>query len=78
MSKEKYEDDGKSYTNMNVEGMPWYRPKTPGDEGKKPDLNPKEARQVIWGTLKAALLIAGIYAVVFFLFILFCDNVWFK
>ena len=32
----------------------------------------------MWGALKAALLVAGIFALGFFLFILFCDKVWFK
>ena len=79
MPKKKIEDDGRSYTNMNVEGMPWYRPDVPvTSEEKKPDLDPKETRAAMWGTLKAALLIVLIYAAVFFLFILFCDVVWFK
>ena len=31
--KERYveEDDGRSFANMNVEGMPWYRPPQEGD-----------------------------------------------
>jgi hypothetical protein len=32
---------------------------------------------MIGGALKAALLVALVFGVVYFLFILFCTNVWF-
>lgn len=57
---------------MNVEGMPWYR-KDPigGTDGSKKDYHysKKEAFYIILGTLKAGLLIAGAFIVVFFIFI---------
>ena len=34
-------------------------------------------RYMIGGALKAALLVALVFGVVYFLFILFCTNVWF-
>ena len=78
--KEYEDDDGRSYANMNVEGMPWYRPEQENipENREKIELTPVETRSAIWGALKAALLVAGVFALVFFLFILFCDVVWFK
>lgn len=78
--KEYEDDDGRSYANMNVEGMPWYRPEQENvpENREKIELTPAETRSAIWGALKAALLVVGVFALVFFLFILFCDVVWFK
>ena len=81
MAKKQYDDDdGRTIANMNVEGMPWHRPEQPSDshEDEKIQLTPAETRAAIWGALKAALLVAGIFALGFFLFILFCDTVWFR
>lgn len=74
------EDDGRTYANMNVEGMPWYRPEKEDQpqNGEKIRLTPREARWAMWGALKAALLVTGVFAAVFFLFILFCDQVWLR
>ncbi|MBR4290745.1 MAG: hypothetical protein IKT52_08910 [Oscillospiraceae bacterium] len=58
---------------MNVEGMPWYRKDSFGagnGSKKKYDYSKKETFYIILGTLKASLLIAGAFIVVFFLFIL--------
>lgn len=76
-------DDGKTIVNMNVEGMPWYHKTSPEtQEGGKRDqgyqMTKEESRAYLWGALKATLAVAAIFAVVFFLFILFCDLVWFK
>ncbi len=38
----------------------------------------EEERIYVWGALKAALLVVLIFAGAFFLFILFCEKVWFK
>lgn len=78
--RQEREDDGRTYVNMNVEGMPWYRPESPQQprNEEKVQLSPSEARAAIWGALKAALLVAAVFGVGFFLFILFCDKVWFK
>lgn len=74
------EDDGRSYADMNVEGLPWYRPKQVGDaqKGDVPELTPQETKYFLWGVMKAALLVAGIFAGVFFLYILFLDVIVFK
>ena len=58
---------------MNVEGMPWYRKDpfgTADGSKKKYDFSKKETFFIILGTIKASLLIAGAFILVFFLFIL--------
>ena len=74
------EDDGKTIANMNVEGMPWYRPpqSTDPENGERIELSSEEGRAAMWGALKAALLVAAVFVLGFFLFILFCDTVWLK
>lgn len=66
------EDDGHVIANMNVEGMPWYRKEEKWHEKGKKDAkySKEETRYIIWGTLKAALLIAGAFIGGLFLFIL--------
>ena len=80
--KERYveEDDGRSFANMNVEGMPWYRPPHEGDakKGDIPQLSPKEYKYFMWGVLKAALLVGLVFIAVFFLFIFILDFIVFK
>lgn len=74
------EDDGKTIVNMNVEGMPWYRPPQENvpEGGDRIELNSEEGRAAMWGALKAALLVAAVFAVGFLLFLLFCDKIWLK
>ena len=80
--KERYveEDDGRSFANMNVEGMPWYRPPQEGDakKGDIPQLSPKEYKYFLWGVLKAALRVGLVFIAVFFLFIFILDFIVFK
>ena len=81
MAKKQYhDDDGRTIANMNVEGMPWHRPDQPGvtPSEERIQLTPAESRAAMWGALKAALLVAGVFALGFFLFILFCDVVWLR
>ena len=87
------DDDGRTIANMNVAGMPWYRPwKRESPDGMTPQtssaggkkrrepvkLTREESRAVTWGVLKAALLVASIYGGAILLFLLFCDFVLFK
>ena len=80
--KPSFVDDGRTIANMNVEGMPWYsEPKNkPENKGENDftDLTFKEKRAMMRGFLGAALLIAALFLLVFFLFILFCSYVWLK
>ena len=75
--KDVWEDDGRSFADMNVEGMPWYRPPQPTDrpEGQKNDMSPENYRSFMWGAVKAALLIAAVFAGGYFLFIVFLDKI---
>lgn len=70
-------DDGRSFCDMNVEGMPWYMPERRDGEtkGEKVKLTREETKAFISGTLKAACLIVLIFGGVYFLFILFLDVI---
>ncbi len=77
--KVEYEDDGRSYADMNVEGLPWYRPRqeTDAEGGKKPQLSDEGYKAFIWGAIKAALLVGVVFVLCYFFFILFLDKVLF-
>ena len=79
--KKTYEDDdGRVVAKMNVDGMPWYmrsEQQLP-ENNDLSDLTKGETWQIVKGTVKASLLIAGVFMVVFLLFILFCIYVWFR
>ncbi len=78
-----FEDDGRTIADMNIDGMPWYvrgdekRGKSGKESGGSP-LTDEELRMYKFAALKSALLVVLVFAVVFFLFIAFCDFVWFK
>ena len=80
------EDDGRVIARMNVDGMPWYAPQTPGTKPEDAERNAAELRKLskgetfhmILGVLGAALTVAAVFAVGYLLFILFCRYVWFK
>ena len=77
------EDDGKTIANMNVEGMPWYnrfdadRPERDPNAEQTP-LTEAQQRMYTWAAIKAGLFVVLVFAVVFGLFIAFCDFVWFR
>ena len=78
---EDFEDDGRTIVNMNVEGMPWYH-RSMDDRGSanpngQPQMTPEEQRMYTWAAVKSGLLIVLVFALVFGLFIAFCDFVWF-
>ncbi|MBR6594022.1 MAG: hypothetical protein IKK83_02405 [Clostridia bacterium] len=83
--KQYEDDDGRTVSNMNVDGMPWYnkhraeKKKTEQADKNTVDgvyLSGSEKRAMMGGVFAAALLVAGVFALVFFLFILFCTKVW--
>ncbi len=80
-NKPKFEDDGRTIANMNVEGMPWYNPSRDIATNKSAqdfaDMTPKEKRAMMRGILAAALLVGTIFIGGAFLLILFCTQVWF-
>lgn len=75
--EEEIEDDGRSFADMNVEGMPWYRPKQECDNtsDEKLNLTRSEYKSFVWGVLKAAFLVGFVFVGVYFLFILFLDVI---
>lgn len=79
--KRTIQDDGQKVANMNVEGMPWFHDEVEEQELRArlevPELNGRETRRLIFSSMLAALVIAGIFILALFLFLLFCTNVWF-
>ena len=78
-------DDGEPVADMNVDGMPWtvrrrYRDETPPSaDGKEPEPMTKEQfRTYKWAAIKAGLLVVLVFALAYFLFIAFCDFIWFR
>jgi hypothetical protein len=78
------DDDGRTIASMNVDGMPWHAAgasKSVSDAQEEPAAHEKlrgpERRAFTWGVLKAVLLVTAVFVVGYFLFILFCTNVWF-
>lgn len=75
------EDDGRTIASMNVEGMPWYVPDRPDAPELTPEsyrMNREERRAYIWAAVRAGLLILLVFVLAYFLFLLFCDFVWFR
>lgn len=81
--REQYEeDDGEPIADMNVDGMPWYirrRYKTAVEQDDPDNALTKEQMRVYrWAAIKAGLLIIAVFGLAYFLFIAFCDFVWFR
>ncbi|MCQ2524427.1 MAG: hypothetical protein MJ123_08810 [Lachnospiraceae bacterium] len=86
--KQKFEDDGRTIANMNVEGMPWYNPaidNTPGGlrelrkaskEQHRDEMTKAQTFAMIRGVVGAALLVGLVFVVAFGLFILLCLKLW--
>ncbi len=74
------DDDGRVISKMNVDGMPWYveTPKKKEQSSQELELTKEESKAVLWGTIKAGLLIASVFVVAALIFILFCIYVWFR
>jgi len=77
------DDDGRVIANMNVDGMPWYQRSQRFDRHRREeasdfsDLTKGETWEIIKGSMKASLLIAGVFILAMLVFILFCLYVWF-
>ncbi len=67
---------------MNVEGMPWYRPEQGRERAPKnprPErMTPRETFHWALGAVGAGLLIVSAFGLAGFLFIQFCIHVWFR
>ena len=78
-----YVDDGRVIASMNVEGMPWYTPKsvkTTSAEGSTEPLtlSRRETLAFMFGVLKAVLLVGAVFIGGLLAFILFCTEIWFR
>lgn len=76
-------DDGGTIADMNIDGMPWYvrRRYKSRDEQNDADgqqLTKEQMRVYKWAAIKAGLVMILVFAFVYFLFIAFCDFVWFR
>lgn len=74
------DDDGRTIAPMNIEGMPWYKPEAPErrPDGTEPEpLTKEEARMYTLAAVKAGLTIASVFGIAIYLFLLFCDKIWF-
>ena len=85
------DDDGRVISPMNVDGMPWHNgnpvppseskaDETEKDASNRDDLvlTSEEKRAMAGGVFAAALLVAGVFVLVGFLFVLFCTLVWLR
>ena len=74
------DDDGRTIAPMNIEGMPWYKPEAPErrPDGTEPEpLTKEEARIYALAAVKAGLTIVSVFGVAIYIFLLFCDKIWF-
>lgn len=76
-------DDGHTIANMNVEGMPWYKPERPDLSPENPNapkdgLTRRQMRMYTASALKAGLLVAGVMCLGMVAFVAFCVFVWFR
>ena len=80
--KPDFEDDGRTIADMNVEGMPWYHrsltDQPGGSSASREPMTREEQRIYTWAAVRAGLLIVLVFALVFFLFLLFCDFIWLR
>ena len=72
------DEDDLVIANMNVEGMPWYKPEDQQKVNTIPNYTKREWIYIYQGALKAALLVASIASAILILFVLFCVKVWFR
>lgn len=67
-NREKFVDDGRVVSNMNVDGMPWYHNAAKNhetDSSEQVQLSAKETRAVARGVTGAALLVGSVFVIVF-------------
>lgn len=77
--KDDFYDDGRTVADMSgVELFGDIRPSGQNKKGEELGLSKSENRAMLSGVLKATLLIAAVFGIAAFFFILFCVKVWFK
>lgn len=87
LKQNQYEDDdGRVICDMNVPGMPWYdrsvrrekRAARVSGFSSAVQMTKSEIRRFTWNAILAGLMIAGVYAAVWALFILFATKIWLR
>ena len=65
---------------MNVDGMPWYMPKSSSSSNSQSsepvDLTREEKLSLYGGILKAVLLVSAAFVGVYFLVVFFLTKIW--
>lgn len=82
-AKPEDKEDNVVIADMNVEGMPWYRPDKSNEEVRDeklplPELDKKTLIKITLSATLAGLLIGLVFIFIFYLFVMFCVNVWLK
>ena len=76
------EDNGQSFADMNVDGMPWHeRSVLKGEDDETKEhymMTVEERRAYILAAVGSAVAIMSVFAVAFALFILFVQHIWLK
>ncbi|MBQ3356870.1 MAG: hypothetical protein IJG45_07165 [Oscillospiraceae bacterium] len=74
------DDDGRQIANMNVDGMPWYMPKSSSsadsDHSEPVELTREEKWSLYGGILKAVLLVSAAFIGVYFLVVFLLTRIW--
>lgn len=76
--EEPVKEDDIVIADMNVEGMPWYKPKGHQKVTIDSHYSLKEWLYIYQGALKAALVVGICASAFLILFTLFCVKVWFR
>lgn len=78
--REYEDDDGRQIVNMNVEGMPWYKPEqstsSESERSEPLELTRQEKLSLYGGALKAGLVVIAAFIGVYFLVILLMTIIW--
>lgn len=74
-----FEDDGRTIAEMNVEGLPWYKPHKKNTTSSEPlYLTRAEKRAMLWGIMSELVPMVLLIAVVFTLVFLALDLIWLR
>lgn len=72
-------DDGRTISDMNVEGMPWYKKNVQSNiKHNYQNYSRKEKKRMILACYKSILPIAGGFILLYFLVFMFLDIFWLK
>lgn len=78
--KEKFEDDGRTIASMDTDRFLFLgtEKKSDGCTARKEELIKNQMREVLKGSIKASLVVAGLFSALLIVFVLFCTQIWFK